>query len=204
MTQVEQLGSARAGSTSSLPVIAFAVCAGDSAETRILGASLAGLLRSSAALLLLSRAPRMDTRRATERDLERIRVFLEEAGLPALPSNLPLSNVVVALNGHEVLGGVALQVCALSGLLCSAVVSPEHQRTGIGSSLLQSIIARAHELGLRDLYLLTETASEFFSSAGFEGIDRSELPGEIRATPDYKQQGTESVVVMKLPLATRW
>ena len=146
----------------------------------------------------------MDTRRATEPDLERVRAFLQEAGLPALPSNLPLSNVVVALDGHEVRGGIALQVFVLSGLLCSVVVSPEHQRKGIGSSLLQSIIARAHELGVRDLFLLTESASEFFSRVGFEGVSHAEVPAEIRAAPEYKAQCGESVAVMKLPLATRW
>lgn len=146
----------------------------------------------------------MDIRRATERDLEPIRAFLEEAGLPALPSNLPLSNLVVALDGHAVLGGIALQVCALSGLVCSAVVSPEHRRRGIGSSLLQSIVARAHELGLRDLYLGTESASEFFAGIGFERIDRSEVPGEIRATQEYVQQCPDSATLMQLPLATRW
>ena len=121
-----------------------------------------------------------------------------------LPSNLPLSNVVVALDGNEVLGGIAFQVCALSGLLCSAVVSPEHRRKGIGNSLLLSIIARAHELGLRDLYLLTERASGFFSSVGFQRIDRSEVPSEIRAAPEYKQQCADSAEAMQLTLAARW
>jgi len=146
----------------------------------------------------------MDTRRATQRDLERIRSLHEESGLPALPSSVPLANVIVVLDGHEAVGGIALEVCARSGLLRSAVVSPDQRRKGVGTSLVQSIIARAHELGLCDLYLLTEDASEFFAAVGFAAIDRSEVPSEIRATREYKQQCSESAFVMKLPLATRW
>ena len=146
----------------------------------------------------------MDTRRATKRDLERIRSLLEESGLPPLPSNVPLSNVIVALNDHEPVGSIALEVRARSGLLRSAVVSPDCRREGVGASLVRSLIARAHELGLRDLYLLTEDASEFFAAVGFEPIDRSDVPSEIRSTREYKEQCPESAEVMKLPLATRW
>ena len=146
----------------------------------------------------------MDTRRATQRDLECIGSLHEESGLPALPSNIPLSNVIVALDGNQAVGGMALEVCARSGLLRSAVVSQAQRRKGVGTSLVQSIIARAHELGLCDLYLLTEHASEFFAAVGFATIDRSEVPGEIRATREYKEQCPESALVMKLSLATRW
>ena len=146
----------------------------------------------------------MDTRRATRQDCERIRALLEESGLPALPSNIPLSNVIVALDGVEVVGGIALEVRARSGLLRCAIVSPDHRRKRVGASLVRSLIARAHELGLCDLYLLTEDASEFFAAVGFAPIDRSEVPGEIRATREYKEQFPESAAVMRLPLATRW
>jgi amino-acid N-acetyltransferase len=146
----------------------------------------------------------MDTRRATQRDLERIRALHAESGLAALPSNVPLSNVIVALEGREAVGGIALAVCARSGLLRSAVVAPSYRRQGVGTSLVQSLLARAHELGLRDLYLLTDSASEFFATVGFVTLDRSELPREIRATPEYKRQQPESSIAMMLPLATRW
>ncbi len=146
----------------------------------------------------------MDTRRATEQDLERLRVLLGESGLPALPSNVPLSNVIVALDGGETVGSITLEVRARSGLLRSAVVSPDRRRKGIGASLVQSIIARAHELGLRDLYLLADDASEFFAAVGFSPIDGAEVPTEIRSMREYKEECTESTLVMRRPLATRW
>jgi N-acetylglutamate synthase-like GNAT family acetyltransferase len=146
----------------------------------------------------------MDTRRATQRDLEPIRSLLEESGLSTLPSRISLSNLIVALEGAETIGAIAIEIRALSGLLQTVVVSPDHRRKGVGASLVRSIIARGHELGLRDLYLLREDAPEFFSAVGFVPIERSELPGEIRAMRSYKDECPASTRLMKLPLATRW
>ena len=93
----------------------------------------------------------MDIRRATSADLTRIAALLEERGLPALPSSVPVSNVLVALDGGVVVGTVALEVVARYGLLRSVVVSQSRQRQGVGSSLMRSMIARGHKLGLREI-----------------------------------------------------
>jgi N-acetylglutamate synthase-like GNAT family acetyltransferase len=149
----------------------------------------------------------MDFRRATSRDVKRIASLLAESGLPALPRSVPLSNVVVALDGEAAVGGIALEVHGRSGLVRSAVVTPERRREGIGSSLVRSIVARAHELGLRDLYLLTELGEEgarIFESAGFLAVERSEVPSEIRSTREYRDQCPDTARVMRCALATRW
>lgn len=148
--------------------------------------------------------PTMDTRRAIQRDLVWLRALLDESGLPALPAGVPLANVVVALEGHEPIGGVCLEVHGRSGLLLSVVVAPERRRRGVGTSLVQSIVARAHEIGLQDLYVLEGESAAFFEALGFEEIERSELPGEIRSAPAFKKQSPESSAAMRLPLATRW
>lgn len=146
----------------------------------------------------------MDTRRASSRDRERIAALLEESGLPPLPSAVPLSNIVVALDRDVVVGAIALEVYGRCGLLRSLVVAPERRRQGIGSSLVRSLIARCHELGLHDLYLLTESDPPFFESAGFASIERSELPQEIRSTRLVRQQCPDSTPAMRYALATRW
>ena len=145
----------------------------------------------------------MDIRRATSADLTRIAALLEERGLPALPSSVPVSNVLVALDGGMVVGTAALEVVVRYGLVRSVVVSQSRQRQGVGSSLMRSMIARGHELGLREIYLLTEDASQFFRSLDFESVDRVGVPREIRATREYREQCPESAEVMRLSLTTR-
>jgi N-acetylglutamate synthase-like GNAT family acetyltransferase len=142
-------------------------------------------------------------RRPTTDDLEQVRSLLAAADLPALPRSLPLSNVLVALQGDAVIGAVALEVRGLRGLLRSVVVEPEHARKGVGASLLQSLVARAQELSLRELYLITMDAEKFFSKAGFVTVRREDVPEEICSTELYREQCPEEASVMRLRLVTR-
>ena len=145
----------------------------------------------------------MDIRRATSDDLGQIASLLDAAGLPPLPSNLPLANVLVALGGASVIGVIALEVRGLRGLLRSVAVEPGHSRQGVGTSLFQSLLARAQELSLRELYLLTENAEEFFSKAGFVAVPRDSVPAEISSSREFREQCPESATVMRLRLITR-
>jgi amino-acid N-acetyltransferase len=142
-------------------------------------------------------------RRATPDDLDQVHSLLSAAGLPALPRSLPLSNVLVALQSNAVIGAVALEVRGLRGLLRSVVVEPQHTRKGVGTSLLKTLLARAQELSLRELYLITEGAEKFFSNAGFVAVWRRDVPEEICSTEEYREQCQEEATVMRLRLIAR-
>jgi amino-acid N-acetyltransferase len=145
----------------------------------------------------------MDIRRLTPEDLGQVASLIDAAGLPALPQGLPLSNVLVALRDGAVIGVVALEVVGLRGLVRSVVVETEHTGRGVGSSLLRSLVARAQELSLRELYLITEGAQAFFSKAGFEAVPRDDVPGEIRSTSEFREQCPKDATVMRLRLIAR-
>lgn len=146
----------------------------------------------------------MVIRRATREDLGPVAALIEAAGLPPLPHSPTLANLLVALGEDAVVGTIYLEVVGLRGLVRSAVVAPSHARRGIGTSLMQSLVARAHELSLRELYLLTENGKAFFARAGFEPVPREVVPSEIRSTREYREQCLESATVMRLKLATRF
>jgi len=144
----------------------------------------------------------MNIARAIAEDLSRVSSVLNAAGLPPLGSDLPLANILVALEDSAVVGVVALEVRGLVGLVRSAAVGPKHQ--GVGHSLLRSLLARALELSLRELYLLTEDAEGFFAKAGFSSIPRDAVPPEIRSTREFRERCSDTVTVMRLQLATRY
>ncbi len=144
----------------------------------------------------------MNISRATAEDLNRAISVLDAAGLPPLGSDLPLANILVALEDSAVVGVIALEVRGLVGLVRSAAVAPNNQ--GVRSSLLQSLLARALELSLRELYLQTEEdADGFFAKAGFSSIPRDAVPHEIRSTREFREGCSDTATVMRLPLATR-
>ena len=144
----------------------------------------------------------MNIRRATAEDLDRAASVLDASGLPPLGNDLALANILVALEDSAVVGVIALEVRGLVGLVRSAAVAPNRQ--GVGSSLLQSLLARAHELSLRRLYLLTEDTEDFFAKAGFASIPRDAVPPEIRSTREYRERCSDTAIVMRLQLATRY
>lgn len=145
----------------------------------------------------------MEIRRATREEVGDVDALLETSGLPALPEAQPLSNLLVALVDGAVVGAVALEVAARRGLVRSVVVEEGQRRSGLGSHLISSIIARGHELGLREFFALSENASEFLESVGFSEVERTHVPPEIRATRQFREQCPESAHVMRLALETR-
>lgn len=145
----------------------------------------------------------MEIRRAVPGNLEQAASLLRAAELPPIPDPFLLQNLLVCLESDRVIGVVALEVVGLRGLVRSLAVDPSHSRRGVGTSLLDSLMARAHELSLRELYLLTETSQEFFAGYGFVPVSRESVPQAIRSTRQYREQCPETATVMRLPLATR-
>jgi len=146
----------------------------------------------------------MVIRRATSDDLSRAAPLLKTAGLQPLPAGVPLANVLVALEDSAVIGVIALQVTGLRGLVWPAAVSPSHPGNGVRNSLFQTLLARALELSLRELYLLTETDVEFYAGVGFAQISHEAAPAGIRATREYRDQYSETATLMRLQLASRF
>jgi N-acetylglutamate synthase-like GNAT family acetyltransferase len=110
----------------------------------------------------------------------------------------------VAREGGALVGAIALEVCRRRGLVRSLVVASAHRGTGLAKDLLSRVVSRSHELGLRDLYLLTESAAGFFAKRGFGEISRDAVPEEIRQTREFREQCLETATVMCMPLETRW
>jgi N-acetylglutamate synthase-like GNAT family acetyltransferase len=146
---------------------------------------------------------RLDIRRAAREEIDEATALLEASDLPPLPAGIPLSNVLVGLEGGSVIGVIALEVVARRGLVLWAAVSEEHRAKGLGTSLGLSLIARAQELGLREIYAVPGEASDFFEGLGFFPVSRGAVPDEVgfkRVLPDELDDSAE---IMRLELETR-
>ncbi len=101
---------------------------------------------------------------------------------------------------RAVIGLITLDVASHRGLVDSPVVSPDHGDEGIEASLLLSILTRAHELGLRELFLSTGNDTAIFEARGFARVEPGEVPSEIRNK--LREDCQESAVVMRMLLTT--
>lgn len=102
----------------------------------------------------------------------------------------------------SVVGCVSLQVDGDSGFLFGLAVQPERRGTGLGWVLGDCVLRRARGLGLRRVYLLTNTASDFFGAKlGFSPIDASAVDPLIRDAPNFTAAaGQTGAVCMELAL----
>lgn len=108
-----------------------------------------------------------------------------------------MANFLTLQEDNELIGTVGLEVFGSDALLRSLIVSPDHRGTGLGIRLVDGIEARAHELDVTSLYLLTTTADRFFDRHGYERIERASVPEAIGATTEFVSFCPDSAVCMR-------
>ena len=115
-----------------------------------------------------------------------------------LPDNL--QNFLVALNNSSVVGSIGIEEYGGYGLLRSLAVDKAFRDKKIGNELLQEIEALAISKNLTGIYLLTETAPEYFKRYGYGVIDRNDIPVAIQASSEFSHVCPVSAIAMKKDL----
>ena len=96
-----------------------------------------------------------------------------------------LEHFLVAHVDKVLVGAVGLEVLGDVGLLRSVAVDEPHRGTGLGKRLVEALEEHAKGAGVRELYLLTTTAEDFFAGLGYKRIPREEAPTSIAATAQF-------------------
>jgi amino-acid N-acetyltransferase len=117
-------------------------------------------------------------------------------------SDLPglLNNFFVAVNDGRVCGIAGLEMYGNYGLLRSVAVGRDWRDKGIAAGLLSKIESVATERGLEAIYLLTETAKDYFENKGYEHIARMDIPEDIKASTEFTQVCPETATAMQKSL----
>ncbi|HUP89699.1 MAG TPA: arsenic resistance N-acetyltransferase ArsN2, partial [Longimicrobiales bacterium] len=124
-------------------------------------------------------------------------------------SNLPIEGVTdqfpqgyaVATYGDRIVGVAGVEVYGGDGLLRSVAVHNARRGFGVGVQLVRDRLQWARHQQLRDVYLLTTTASAFFERLGFEHIERASAPEEMQRAPEFADLCPSTSTVMKLGVA---
>jgi N-acetylglutamate synthase-like GNAT family acetyltransferase len=66
--------------------------------------------------------------------------------------------------------------------------------------LIKPILAKLRLLKVEAVYILTETADQYFYELGFKAIERDKLPLEIQTTQHCQTLCLVSAIVMRLML----
>ena len=130
-------------------------------------------------------------------DEESVKDLLRACGQPdadLLPGHL--DHFFVIYHDGYLAGSVGLEPHGSYGLLRSLAVSPAVRSRAIGSGLTQEMETYALSTGIRDLYLLTTTAREFFLKHGYQVIARETAPEAIQATQEFRNICPSTAVCM--------
>ena len=133
--------------------------------------------------------------------LEELKEFLKHQHLPfqdiTLVSNLFIlyrdaANAIVASGGVEYYDRTVL--------LRSLAVAPLHRGKRIGNYVVDDLLHNVRKAGVQRVYLLTETARDFFLKKGFSVVSRDEVPEAIKQSSEFSHVCPASAVCMHYPI----
>ncbi len=119
-------------------------------------------------------------------------------------ANLPVNDIgenveLFALEINEqIIATAGLETNAQVGLLRSVSVLDSQKGKGYGLLIVQKLEKYAENQGIKELYLLTTTAKEFFEKKlSYKVIERTDAPTEIQSSQQFASVCPSSAVVMK-------
>ena len=134
-------------------------------------------------------------------DAPAIHALLRRSGLPQDGIDAHLATALVVRDGAAIVGCAALEVYGAHALLRSVAVDAPARGQGLGQQLTQATLDLARVSGVRDVYLLTETASAFFPRWGFRPIARAAVPAPVQRSVEFSCACPASALVMHTALS---
>jgi UDP-N-acetylmuramate: L-alanyl-gamma-D-glutamyl-meso-diaminopimelate ligase len=135
-------------------------------------------------------------------DMADVRKLLGGVGLteePARDEQFP--SFYVLTNEQGMVGSVALDVLGDDAILRALAVDSECRGAGYGWMLADMAVSQARWRGVRRIYLLTETASDFFAAKfGFRVVDRTTVSKQVAASETFAAPTGAGLVAMRLDL----
>lgn len=138
----------------------------------------------------------MSVEPAARGDLPEILALLEANGLPPDGLEDHLGSAIVAREAGRVVGSAAVGLYGSRALLRSVAVNEVYRGGGLGQYLTRQALELARERGISEALLLTETADEFFLRFGFEPVERSTVPEDVRGSVEFVSACPESARTM--------
>ena len=99
--------------------------------------------------------------------------------------------------GGDIIGVAGYERYGADILLRSVAVAEEWRSAGIGAALTADRLAHARNTGCSTAYLLTDTAQLYWLRHGFEAIERSAAPVEIKQSTEWGHACPQSAVAMR-------
>ncbi|MBD2092390.1 GNAT family N-acetyltransferase [Microcoleus sp. FACHB-1515] len=139
-------------------------------------------------------------RQAESQDAKLIAQLLDRCQLPNADFAKHLPYFLVAEQAGAIVGVAGLEWYAPAALLRSVAVVPECRSAGLAQELVRRLLDQAYSDSIRQLFLLTTSASDFFLRFGFQVGDRTQVPPVVLASAEFQGVCPASADCMTLTL----
>ncbi|HEY7461147.1 MAG TPA: GNAT family N-acetyltransferase [Gemmatimonadota bacterium] len=138
--------------------------------------------------------------RVQSADLPGVSALLETAGLD--PAGLTAANVRIfaMADATGTAASVAIEVENGAVLLRSLAVRPDLRGRGLGEALLEHALEQARHEGIREAFLLTETAAPFFAGRGWTPVERDVVDARFPESEQVRRVCPASATAMRRSL----
>jgi N-acetylglutamate synthase-like GNAT family acetyltransferase len=109
---------------------------------------------------------------------------------------------ITARCNNRLVGCLGWESYGFRVLLRSLAVQQNHQRQGIATQLVHSVLSRLAIEGVSEFYLLTNNAAGFAARFGFKPIDRGELPRALQTSHQVASSICSKAQCMQLGVIT--
>ncbi len=117
--------------------------------------------------------------------LNQLEALLAGNDLPAEDCAEQGDNFYGIFDQDELIAAGGLEAAADYSLLRSIVVKPHYRGRGLGRAIAEFLLEQARSQGRVAVYLLTETAAEYFEKMGFSHVARAHVPAAIASTRQF-------------------
>ena len=131
-------------------------------------------------------------------DIDAIKRLLAQTELPIAGVDDHWKTFIVARDGNRIVACGGSEAYQFAALIRSIAVEPEYRKHGLGRRLVRQLLDRLASRGLREFYLLTTTAEEYFRKRGFKTIDRDEVHPQLLSSREFQDACPDSAVCMRL------
>ena len=143
----------------------------------------------------------MRIERSSAADVDAVEGLLRAANLPLDGAADAFSLGVVARDGDDVIAAAAIERYGEAGLLRSVVVAGDRRGAGVGREIVTAAESLARDAGIHDLYLLTETAVDWFPRLGYEVVERPLAEAAVGASIEFTTVCRDTGVPMRRHLS---
>jgi amino-acid N-acetyltransferase len=140
----------------------------------------------------------MDVRIESARsdDLPAILSLLDQHKLPHAAIEQHIDDALVAREDQRVIGCAAVERYGAAGLLRSVAVAEPRRGSGLGIRLTTAALDHARARGIRAVYLLTETAADFFPRFGFHPVARTAVAPAVQQSVEFTSACSKTALAM--------